>query len=260
MLIGLQLPAVTAQLGHEVSMGEAIGYGVAISLVLIVCRLACTFGASLFTRFISHFITVADPRPGWKGPIIYGWAGMRGVVSLAAALSIPLLLEDGQAFPFRNLILFITFVVILITLVLQGLSLPWLIRKLNLEDRNAVLTEQEQELILQKKMAHASLQLLQGKYHTERGSNEHLNNLFARLELELKFFQEDLEVLGYEAASATRNRFLDIYLEVLEQQREVLYKINRRSEFDEELIRKYLGLIDFEEFKVREKVMGEWEE
>ena len=95
-LIGLQLPSIIQQLG-DISLGRAIWYGLAISLVLIIARLLCTFGASLFTRFMSHFITVADPNPGWKGPMIFGWAGMRGVVSLAAALSIPLFISEGHA-------------------------------------------------------------------------------------------------------------------------------------------------------------------
>src|SRR4030095_16928353 len=120
-------------------------------------------GASLFTRFISRFITVAERSPGWKGPIVLGWGGMRGVVSLAMALSIPLFI-NGQAFPYRNLILFITFIVILVTLVLQGLTLPWLIRKVNLEERPNTIPESEQEMIIQKKIAKASLQLLEEKF------------------------------------------------------------------------------------------------
>ena len=109
LLIGLQLPPIVQQLG-TIGLGSAIGYGLAISLVLMITRLLCTYGASVFTRFASRFITVADSSPGWKGPLILGWAGMRGVVSLAAALSIPLLMDDGRPFPYRNLILFITFV------------------------------------------------------------------------------------------------------------------------------------------------------
>jgi len=106
-LIGLQLPSITQQL-EDISLGRAIVYGLTISLVLIITRMLCTFGASLFTRFVSRFITVADPNPGFKGPIVLGWSGMRGVVSLAAALSIPLLIAEGQPFPYRNFILFIT--------------------------------------------------------------------------------------------------------------------------------------------------------
>jgi Na+/H+ antiporter len=255
LLIGLQLPSIAQQLG-DTSLNKAIWYGLAISLVLITARFLCTFGASLFTRFISRFITVADSNPGFKGPIVLGWAGMRGVVSLAMALSIPLLLDNGQAFPYRNLILFITFIVILVTLVFQGLTLPWVIRKVKLEERANTIPEQEQELIIQKKIAKASLQTLEEKYVEERKQNEHLNNLFARLQLDLNFFQQDLK----ELSSATDNTLISyqrIYLELLEQQRKLLYEMNRRSEFDEELIRKYLSLIDMEEFKIREKQLQE---
>ena len=134
LLIGLQLPSIVNQLG-DISIGKAIGYGLAISFVLIITRLICTLGASPFTRFMSHFIKVADPNPGWRAPLVLGWAGMRGVVSLAAALSIPLLVSEGHPFPYRNLILFITFIVILVTLVFQGLTLPWVIRKVKPDDK-----------------------------------------------------------------------------------------------------------------------------
>jgi CPA1 family monovalent cation:H+ antiporter len=254
LLIGLQLPSIVSQLG-ETSVPKAIWYGLAISFVLIVARFLCTFGASLFTRFISRFITVADPNPGWKGPIILGWGGMRGVVSLAMALSIPLFI-NGQAFPYRYLILFITFIVILVTLVFQGLTLPWVIRKLKLEDRYNPIPEQEQELIIQKKIAKASLQLLDEKYDGERKLNEHLNILSSRLQTELNFFDQDIK----ELANSTDNtliRFQRIYLELLERQRQILKEMNRKDEFDEELIRKYLALIDLEELKTREKLLQE---
>ena len=253
-LIGLQLPSIINQLG-DISLGRAIWYGLAISLVLIVARLLCTFGASLFTRFMSHFITVADPNPGWRGPIIFGWAGMRGVVSLAAALSIPLLIDEGRAFPYRNLILFITFIVILVTLVLQGLTLPWVIRKVKLED-NRVIPEQKQEIIIQKKMAQYSLQYLNEKYDGKLPENEHLNNLKARFKIDMKLLSEELEKIDHTNENALRN-FQSIYLELLEYQRKLLKEMNRRAEFDEELIRKYLSLIDLEEFKIREKQIME---
>ena len=254
LLIGLQLPSIAQQLG-ETSLSKAIWYGLAISFVLIVARFLCTVGASLFTRFMSRFITVADNNPGFKGPIILGWAGMRGVVSLAMALSIPIMI-NGEPFPYRNLILFITFIVILVTLVLQGLTLPWVIRKVKLEERYGTIPEAEQELIIQKKIAKASLQLLEEKYAVERQQNEHLKNLSSRWEAELSFFQQDLK----ELAGSTDNTligFQRIYLELLERQREMLTDMNRKDEFDEELIRKYLSLIDMEEFKVREKSMQE---
>ena len=251
LLIGLQLPSIVRQLG-DISLSKAIWYGLIISFVLIIARFLCTFGASLFTRFMGRFITVAERNPGFKGPIVLGWAGMRGVVSLAMALSVPLLI-NGRAFPYRNLILFITFIVILVTLVLQGLTLPWVIRKVKLEDRPNTIPEQEQELIIQKKIAKASLQLLEEKYEGERKQNEHLNILFSRLQTEVNFFQQDLKELA-NSTDNTLTNFQRIYLELLERQRQMLTEMNHRDEFDEELIRKYLGLIDMEEFKVREKI------
>jgi len=254
LLIGLQLPSIAQQLG-DTSLTKAIGYGLAISFVLIVARFLCTFGASVFTRFIGQFIKVAERNPGFKGPIILGWAGMRGVVSLAMALSIPLFI-NGQAFPYRNLILFITFIVILVTLVLQGLTLPWVIRKVKLEERPGTIPEEEQELIIHKKIAKASLELIEEKFDSERKQNEHLKVLFSRLQTDLNFYQQDLTELA-NSKDNTLISYQRIYLELLERQREMLTEMNRRDEFDEDLIRKYLGLIDMEEFKIREKQIQE---
>ena len=226
-----------------------------ISLVLIVARLLCTFGATLFTRFISHFITVADANPGWKAPIILGWAGMRGVVSLGAALSIPVLIQAGQPFPYRNLILFITFVVILVTLVLQGLTLPWIIRKVNLEDRYTAIPEIKQEIIIQKKMAQHTLQHIEEKYDGDLQKNPHLANLHSKLKTDLGFFNRELGET-YKKDSSLKD-YQQVYLELLEHQRGVLDQMNHKAEFDEELIRKYLALIDIEEFKIREKMLEE---
>src|SRR6185436_5985026 len=213
LLIGLQLPSIAQQLG-ETSLTKAIWYGLAISFVLIIARFLCTFGASLFTRFISRFITVAERSPGFRGPVVLGWAGMRGVVSLAMALSIPLLI-NGQAFPFRNLILFITFIVILVTLVFQGLTLPWVIRKVKLEDKYATIPERQQELIIQKKIALASFNYIQKNYGDGELENEHLHNLRSRLQIELNFFRQDIEGLVNDTDNSFW-KFLQIYLELLE--------------------------------------------
>ena len=249
-LIGLQLPAVSDQLG-DISLGTAIGYGLAVSLVLIIVRLASTFGASLFTRFMSRFITVANPKPGWKGPMIFGWSGMRGVVSLAAALSIPLYI-NGQPFPHRNLILFVTFIVILVTLVLQGLTLPWVIRKVNLEDEDDSIPELQQEKIIQKKMAHYSLQFLDEKYGDHLLDNDHFNNLRTKLRAELDYFNHSLKE-EEKVVDHSLNDYHNVYLELLDEQRRILNKMNQKAEFDEELIRKYHSLIDMEELRIREK-------
>ena len=167
LLIGLQLPYIVHEV-EEVSLTQAILYGLVISVVLVVTRICCTLGASAFTRFMKNFITVADPNPGWRMPFVFGWAGMRGVVSLAAALSIPVLIQPGQAFPYRNLILVVTFVVILVTLVFQGLTLPWVMQKLGVTGNGAEEHEQEQELSIRKTITETSLQFLEQSVGSEK--------------------------------------------------------------------------------------------
>jgi CPA1 family monovalent cation:H+ antiporter len=255
LLIGLQLPTIAGQLG-DISLGSAIWYGLFISIVLIVTRLVSTLGTSVFTTFMSRIITVADPNPGWRNPFIVGWAGMRGVVSLAAALSVPVLINEGQPFPYRNLILFITFIVILVTLVFQGLTLPWVIRKVKPEDKYSSISEHDQEMIIQKKIAHASLEFLGEKYGKERARNEHLDNLFGRLVIELRFLNQELEEINDKQEDSLKS-FQAVYLEMLEEQRRLLNEMNRLPEFDEDLIRKYLLLIDLEESKIRQKQLPE---
>jgi CPA1 family monovalent cation:H+ antiporter len=251
LLIGLELPEITRQL-EDGSFTKAIWYGITISLVLIVARLLCAFGAVFFTRFMGRFITVADPNPGFKAPLIFGWSGMRGVVSLAAALSIPILV-NGQPFPYRNLILFITFIVILVTLVLQGLTLPWVIKRVNPQDRYATIPEGKQEIIIQKKIAQYSLQYLEEKYGNDWSKNEHLDNLHSRLQIDLKLLSREIENAG-DSNESSRAEHKMVYLELLDHQRKLLNKMNHHKEFDEELIRKYLALVDIEEFKLREKL------
>jgi CPA1 family monovalent cation:H+ antiporter len=252
MLIGLQLPSIIGELGN-ISLARAIWYGVLISLVLIITRLACTLGASPFTRFMSHFIKVADPDPGWRTPFIFGWAGMRGVVSLAAALSIPVLISKDNPFPYRSLILFITFIVILVTLILQGLTLPWMIRKIKPEkEEDKFMTDENQELVIQKRMAESSLKFLEEKYRHEWQNNRHVRLLYEKLKSDLEFFNEDTSMVS-DRKDSSFNAYREIYLDLLEHQRKVLNEINLDASYDEEIIRKYSGLIDLEEFNIREK-------
>lgn len=252
MLIGLELPVITREM-EEVSLWQAVTYGLLISGVLIVTRLLCAIGAVYFTRFMSHFITVADANPGLRGPLIFGWAGMRGVVSLAAALSIPILMQNGEPFPHRNLILVITFVVILVTLVVQGLTLPWVIRKLNPTQRNAPLPEYQQELMLQQQVALDSVRYLEERHSHVLTTNEHVSNLHARLKIDQLFFARELEQLDQDESNSLQEYQL-LHLELLGQQRAMLTQLTKQRTFDLEVIRKCLALIDLEEFRIREEL------
>ena len=129
MLIGLQLPSIMDGLS-DYTTGELLTYGVAISATVIITRFLWVFPATYLPRWFSAKIRMADPPPPPQAVVIVSWAGMRGVVSLAAALA---LVPD---FPQRELILYLTFCVILATLVGQGLTLPWLIRRLGVTSAN----------------------------------------------------------------------------------------------------------------------------
>ena len=120
----------------------------------IVVRIVWVFTSTYLLRLMSASLRKSDPYPAWQNVAIVAWTGMRGVVSLAAALAVPLTLSDSSPFPGRDYILFITFTVTLATLVLQGLSLPVLIRRLgvmddglaNVEERTARLKANEAAL------------------------------------------------------------------------------------------------------------------
>jgi NhaP-type Na+/H+ or K+/H+ antiporter len=127
VLVGLQLPVVLDAL-QDISGATLLGYAVLISMTVIALRFAWVFVVLMAPKWIARRMT------SWEGGVFLSWAGMRGAVSLAAALALPLSTDAGAPFPGRDLILFLTFSVILATLVGQGLTLPLLIRALGLED------------------------------------------------------------------------------------------------------------------------------
>ena len=132
VLIGLQLPYVLAGI-REVPLAKLLLYGFLFSALLIVLRLIWSFpGAYLSYFFRRHVLHQNEQPPSLRGVFVVGWTGMRGVIALAAAISLPQTIADGSPFPHRDLIVFLTFAVILVTLVLQGLTLPPLIRALGL--------------------------------------------------------------------------------------------------------------------------------
>lgn len=242
MLIGLDLPEITSGL-HDIRLSSAIGYGLLISAVLIIGRILTAYGAVIFTMIAKNFITVADTRnPGLKRPFVLGWAGMRGVVSLAAALSIPLYMANGNPFPQRNLILFITFVVILITLSVQGLTLPFIIRTLKIEERDNPLTEEEADSIIRTELAKQTIQYIVDHYEENLNESQFLQQITDKWKSKA---DED-------AALSMSPKIKSIYLDILNQQRQWLHVKNQSDiHLNEEVIRKHLHQIDIEEEKLR---------
>jgi Na+/H+ antiporter len=129
VLIGLQLRTVIDGIEGR-SLADLAQAALLLNLVVIAVRLAWVYPASWLPRRLSPSLRERDPLPGWGAVTVIGWAGMRGVVSLALALAIPVEVDGGGAFPQRNLVIFLAFSVIVVTLVGQGLSLPLLIKRL----------------------------------------------------------------------------------------------------------------------------------
>ena len=137
IVIGLQLPGILHTLNRE-SLTGAVVSAIIICAAVILVRFAWVIPAAYLPRLLSSKLRMRDPIPSWQNIVIVSWAGMRGVVSLAAAFALPLALSDGSSFPGRDYILFFAFSVIFTTLILQGLTLPLLIRKLGItHDRAA---------------------------------------------------------------------------------------------------------------------------
>jgi Na+/H+ antiporter len=133
LLIGLQLPVVIEDV-QGYSPAELIGMAAAVSATVILVRLAWVYPATYLPRWLIPSVARRDPSPPARVVLILGWGGMRGAVSLAAALALPHVTESLEPFPERGLVIFLTFGVILVTLIGQGLTLPSLIRVLNVVD------------------------------------------------------------------------------------------------------------------------------
>ncbi|MCW2599124.1 MAG: Na+/H+ antiporter [Frankiales bacterium] len=130
LMIGLQLPTVLDGLGAS-SVVEVALAAVTVTAAVVVTRFVWVFLATYVPRWLSRSLRARDPSPPWQAPALISWAGMRGVVSLAAAFALP------TQMPGRDLILFLTFCVIIVTLLMQGLTLPWMVRRLDLDDAGA---------------------------------------------------------------------------------------------------------------------------
>jgi monovalent cation/hydrogen antiporter len=153
VLIGLQLPVVVDALG-DIPNRTLLAYAALVSATVIVVRFAWVFAVINVPKWIVRRMS------GWRGGVFISWSGMRGAVSLAAALALPLTTNAGQPFPGRNLIVFLTFAVILVTLVAQGLTLPLVIRALGLEDDGADAHEEAKARIRASEAALARLEEL----------------------------------------------------------------------------------------------------
>ena len=157
LLLGVEFTTLLKTV-PEGQLGSILVSGVIISAVVIVVRLIWVPIAALLPRKLSEQIRRNEPRPSNKGLFLVAWTSMRGIVSLATALALPTVLANGQAFPYRTEIILITMVVIVMTLVLQGLSLEPIIRKFNFEPE---VTHHEEERLARREALRRSVETLE---------------------------------------------------------------------------------------------------
>ncbi|MCF2447093.1 Na+/H+ antiporter [Dyadobacter sp. CY345] len=244
LIIGLELPEIVEGMRENgIPLKTAIGYGVLITLVLITARIISSYAALLATYLFRPGVMppARSKRRRWMMPLLLGWTGMRGVVSLAAALAIPITLDSGMAFPERSLILFITFVVILLSLVVQGLTLPMLVSRTGLfesfEEESEESTRRRMKLGLKQHV----YQFLQDKYETELNGNEALEIFLKKWDHRAKASDD----------SWMNEKTKTIFFEVLESQRQFLTELNQDPNIDESIIRQQLQQIDLEEERLK---------
>ncbi|WP_424211836.1 Na+/H+ antiporter [Streptomyces sp. BI20] len=247
-LIGLQLPVVIKGLGDEYDPWSTAWWALAVFVAVVLVRYLWVFPATFLPRVLSARIREREPDTTWKAPVIVGWAGMRGVVSLAIAFSIPLVTEAGAPFPHRDLILFLTFTTVIATLVVQGLTLPPLIRALRLPERNvrAETLAEAQAQTAASTAAEARLdELLAAPGNALPGPLA--DRLRTVLERRRNGVWERLgpvnEVTG-ESADAIYRR---LAREVIAAEREVFVELRDRRAIDDEMLRTLLRRLDLEE-------------
>ena len=250
ILIGLQLPVIVNGL-EGYSLGEAILYAVVISLIVIIIRIAWVFPAAYLPRILFKSIRESETYPNWRSVLLVAWTGMRGVVSLAAALAMPITLANGDAFPHRNLILFITFVVILITLVLQGLSLKPMIRILKFQT-NEEESEKLQAVALRIRLAESALTYLDTNYPEETQRHETYKRVRDRYERIVDIGKRKLESdESADESSSFVPHYRQMLIELVHIRRRELNYLRHKGEFSLEQIREKEWELDVEEARLK---------
>ena len=232
VLIGLQLPAILERLPETgVSGGDLALYAIAVSLTVIAVRMAFTFVTARGVGF----------QPDYRNVTLIGWMGMRGAVSLAAALALP-------QFPQRDLIVFLTFAVILATLVVQGLSLPAVIRLLGIErDESQTVYEENKARVHAARAALAHIEALAGEEWANEDSLERARRLYDYRDrrFSARFDDEVDDSLEHRTAGWVR-----ITQSIIEAQRQAIEQLRREGVISDDVMRRVEFELDLEETRL----------
>jgi CPA1 family monovalent cation:H+ antiporter len=240
MLIGMELSRVLERLdgysGTQLAFSSFV-----VTVVAIVVRFAWVYGLAHVPLWFSATLRERWPAPPRDELFLESWCGMRGIVSLAAALALPLQINDGTPFPYRDLIVFLTFVVIAVTLVVQGLSMPVLIRRLKLAED---VSTREEHRRARTAMGNAALATIDRIAAQQDASAE----LIARLKIE---FTERMSAVeqGHEAGTEAALAKV-IRLAAIKSERQELIRVWRESQISDEVLHHLEEELDYEESRL----------
>jgi monovalent cation/hydrogen antiporter len=245
-LIGLQMPAVMAGLGSY-SWRQLALYGVIVVLVVIAVRFIWVFPATYLPRKLFRSIARKDPLPSWGVVTALSWAGMRGIVSLAAALSIPLTLPSGEEFPFRNLLIFLTYVVILVTLVVPATTLPWLMRWLHIKDSGE---SRRDEAVARLALLGAVLREIDSLKSMSQFPAELLQNTAQRHERRAQILRSNLEPTAFSPLFDEDQTLRRLTRKLLAVERKELASLRRQAIIHDEVFFQLSRELDIEETRL----------
>ncbi|MEU5655457.1 Na+/H+ antiporter [Streptomyces sp. NPDC047737] len=246
-LIGLQLPFVLRGLGSY-GVAEALGYAVLVFVAVVVVRFVWVYPASYLPLWLSERTRQREGPLPWSSPLIVSWAGMRGVVSLAIAFSIPLVTHDGEDFPARNLVLFLTFTTVIGTLVVQGLTLPFLVRVLRLPGRD-VRAETLAEAQAQSEASEAADARLAELLESPGNAlpDPLVQRLRTVMERRRNAVWERLGAADPVSGESADDTYRRLAREMIAAEREVFVRLRDARRIDDEMLRALLRRLDLEE-------------
>ncbi len=248
ILIGLQLPSILKGI-TSYSFTTLAFYGLAVGIVVMLVRIIWVFPGAFLPRIFSKKIRTMEPSTNWKLVTIVGWTGMRGVVSLAAALALPVSLPDGKEFPFRDLIIFLTFCVILFTLVVQGISLPFLIKLLGIASSKN--DEELEEIEARKKLASAAIIHIEENYALGVLTEQVLAQVKSKYEIRYNHLSNFSTIKTDEPISSIFDQFNKVQQELLRIERDQLVAMRKKGSINDEVVRKLEYELDLEEARLR---------
>jgi CPA1 family monovalent cation:H+ antiporter len=245
-LVGLQLRPILDSLSGS-SSGTLIGDAAIVSAAVIGTRLIWIYPATYLPRFLSRRIRERDPYPPWQYPALIGWTGLRGAVTLAAALALPLTTSSGAPFPQRDLLIYLAFCVILATLVVQGLSLPLVIRLLNLEDDGSAAKEETKARIFAADAALARLEELTGEEWVREDTAERMRGLyrFRQNRFSARFDTDDDGAIEQRSQDYQRLR-----RELLDAERRAVVELRRQGRINDDVMNIVQRDLDLEDARL----------